>query len=71
MTSALAGVGLRASAVEEEEDDLDGFIDDSVGAEDWRSELQAVTGYDPSKCAAASVLSQRTTLHTALALSLA
>ncbi|CAL5228159.1 g11239 [Coccomyxa viridis] len=45
------GGGLRASATEEE-DDLDGFIDDDLGAEDWRSELQAVTGYDPSKYAA-------------------
>ena len=46
-----SGGGLRASAFGEE-DDLEGFIDDDLGAEDWRSELQAVTGYDPSKCAA-------------------
>ena len=40
--------GQRAAAYDEE-DDLGDFIDDDLGGEDWRSELQSVTGYDPSK----------------------
>ena len=40
--------GQRAAAYDEE-DDLGDFIDDDMGGEDWRLELQSVTGYDPSK----------------------
>ena len=47
----LGGQRRASSADADLEDDLDGFIDDDLTGEDWRLELQQVTGYDPKKCA--------------------
>lgn len=39
----------RGYDLSEEDSDMEGFIEEEVDVEDWRLELQKVTGYDPSK----------------------
>ena len=52
----------RASEADHElEGDIGDFIDDDLAGEDWRMELQQITGYDPNKC----VLVPKPTLHAA------
>lgn len=41
---------MKQAAGYAELEDLEDFIDDDLAGEDWRSELQSVTGYDPTKC---------------------